>query len=231
VRVVLQCGIAVYLLSRATLPDMLLSWCTHRPSSPSTLRLHSKTGTAGSNVNGLLLRSFELLLQARMATKAAAASPGRDRAPASTSEGRPAAGTARVDQGRQARRPPANRHEAAKNQQKHRPTKQRTPQGCVVESAAVVPPDPAEGWKEEPPERVARKKTPPERNASGKRKHRRGWNWRRRRRRRRGQSEGLWHEEEGLPFVLGVVVVVVVVSVGLFADGSMGGIGLELTCC
>jgi hypothetical protein len=168
VRVVLQCGIAVYLLSRATLPDMLLSWCTHRPSSPSTLRLHSKTGTAGSNVNGLLLRSFELLLQARMATKAAAASPGRDRAPASTSEERSAAGTARVDQGRQARRPPANRHEAAKNQQRHRPTKQRTPQGCVVESAAVVPPDPAEGWKEEPPERVARKKTPPERNARKK---------------------------------------------------------------
>jgi hypothetical protein len=166
--VVLQCGIAVYLLSRATLPDMLLPWCTHRPSSPSTLRLHSKTETAGSNVNGLLLRSFELLLQARMATKAAAASPGRDRAPASTSEGRPVAGTARVDQGRQARRPPANRHEAAKNQQKHRPTKQRTPQGCVVESAAVVPPDPAEGWKEEPPERVARKKTPPERNARKK---------------------------------------------------------------
>jgi hypothetical protein len=168
VRVVLQCGIAVYLLSRATLPDMLLSWCTHRPSSPSTLRLHSKTGTAGSNVNGFLLRSFELLLQASVATKAAAASPGRDRAPASSSEERPAAGTARVDQGRQARRPPANRHEAAKNQQRHRPTKQRTPQGCVVESAAVVPPDPAEGWKEEPPEKVARKKTPPERNARKK---------------------------------------------------------------
>jgi hypothetical protein len=168
VRVVLQCGIAVYLLSRATLPDMLLSWCTHRPSSPSTLRLHSKTGTAGSNVNGLLLRSFELLLQARMATKAAAASPGHDRAPASTSEEISAAGTARVDQGRQARRPPAKKHEEAKNQQRHRPTKQRTPQGCVAESAAVVSPDPAEGWKEEPPERVARKKTPPERNARKK---------------------------------------------------------------
>jgi hypothetical protein len=65
---------------------------------------------------------------------------------------------------------------------------------------------------------------------SGRRKQRRGWSWRRRRRRRRGQPEGLWHEGEGLKFVLGVVVVVVV-SVGLLADGSMGGIGLELTCC